>query len=564
MAVNPLQWMNIQQIAELAKKKWASQSQIQSGYNAIGQQPNIIQQAAQAQQPQQNQQAKQFAQSNPWFANPFASDATGDIAMAGRKAPTVATPQQPVIDRTIQPWGLQYDANNPWDFIKRINARKALGGKLSEDDIYNYQVALEAQQKSQTDMSQNPFADQLAQQNALIEQTQASQMSAREQQIARKQQELDAKYGSLKTAAQDAGRRQQEAGQTATSFSGFGRSTFNADQQVQIEKSTSQALQQLEAAKQMELEAYQAELEGADAETLSAMYSQITQTQLEANKRQLEAIAKTAEINAGMGSSMQEAINNLLSSASQSGMAIWPDDAKNLEIIATSVAGMTPEQRQTYLAQFDETTRALIEWAAAAAGWKWEAAKTQSVGSGKSERVYQRNPETQRYDIPVGWAWFGWGGWWSWGGAWGSTNVPLWPMNADLLSNLYKVARSVANSSVRSSWLIDPDAKLALWYITSNLTLEKITNLKKNWVSLWALSEWEWAALASSIGEIWPGNSKDVALEQLNRMIRNAWGIPLSKEDAKKWVNPIAPTTPNTPTTWAGTTASFDDLWNSL
>ena len=82
---------------------------------------------------------------------------TGDIAMAGRPAPTVATPSNPVVDRTIQPWWLQFDPNNPWDFIKRINARKALGGKLSEDDIYNYQVALEAQQKAQTDMSQNPF-----------------------------------------------------------------------------------------------------------------------------------------------------------------------------------------------------------------------------------------------------------------------------------------------------------------------------------------------------------------------------------------------------------------------
>ena len=74
----------------------------------------------------------------------------------------------------------------------------------------------------------------------------------------------------------------------------------------------------------MEPKHTKAELEGADAETLSSMYDQITQTQQATNKRQLEAIAKTAEINAGMGTSMQEAINNPLSSASQAGMAIWP------------------------------------------------------------------------------------------------------------------------------------------------------------------------------------------------------------------------------------------------
>lgn len=31
-----------------------------------------------------------------------------------------------------------------------------------------------------------------------------------------------------------------------------------------------------------------------------------------------------------------------------------------------------------------------------------EAAKTISIGSGKNERVMQWNPETGRYDIPVG------------------------------------------------------------------------------------------------------------------------------------------------------------------
>ena len=65
----------------------------------------------------------------------------------------------------------------------------------------------------------------------------------------------------------------------------------------------------------MELQAYQAELEGVDAETLSAMYDRINTTKEAANKRQLESIAKTAEINASMGASMQDAITNLLASA---------------------------------------------------------------------------------------------------------------------------------------------------------------------------------------------------------------------------------------------------------
>ena len=72
--------------------------------------------------------------------------------------------------------------------------------------------------------------------------------------------------------------------------------------------------------------------------------------------------------------------------------------------------------------------------------------KTISIGSGRSEKVYQRNPETQRYDIPVGWWAFGWWGWVWWGAGGILKNIPLWDLNSDILSNLYSVATAVAKS----------------------------------------------------------------------------------------------------------------------
>ncbi len=57
--------------------------------------------------------------------------------------------------------------------------------------------------------------------------------------------------------------------------------------------------------------------------------------------------------------------------------------------------------------------------------------------------------------------------------------MPLGDMNSDLLSNLYGIAKTVANSTVRSSGLLDPNAQFKLNYIKSNLTLEKIAELKK-------------------------------------------------------------------------------------
>jgi hypothetical protein len=42
--------------------------------------------------------------------------------------PTVATPEQPVIDKTFQT-GLEYDPNNPEDYLMRLNARLSTTGK---------------------------------------------------------------------------------------------------------------------------------------------------------------------------------------------------------------------------------------------------------------------------------------------------------------------------------------------------------------------------------------------------------------------------------------------------
>jgi len=74
----------------------------------------------------------------------------------------------------------------------RANARTALGGKLSEEDLFNYQVALSAKQKAE--MPADPFKDILAQQQTAIDEMKASQLSQRDRSIASKQQELDAKY----------------------------------------------------------------------------------------------------------------------------------------------------------------------------------------------------------------------------------------------------------------------------------------------------------------------------------------------------------------------------------
>jgi len=551
MVVNPLAGKSMADIAAMAKAKWASQWQIDAGYWAVGQSvPPIIQNAM-------GQWTPWIQQPKTWFANPFSQWEDGDIAMAGRRASTVATPNNPVIDRTIKPWDLQYDPNDPNSFVMRANARTALGGKLSEEDLFNYQVALSAKQKAE--MPEDPFKDILAQQQTAIDEMKASQLSQRDRSIASKQQELDAKYWQLRTSAEQAGQRRSDASQSATSFSGFGRSTFNADQQVQIEQSTSQAISQLEAAKQMELQAYQAELDGVDAETLSAMYDSINTTKEAANKRQLESIAEAAKINAGMGASMQDAITNLLASAWEAGMTIWPDDAKSLEAIAWAVSGMNAQQREEYLWNFDPQQRALIEWAANVAGrTSFEAPDIQKTG--KNSYGYF---DAQWNLINIGWG--SGGGGWGWGGGsgggwnqwpsndwtittfdpslssvyikvneWASLDIQrftklywisageltkqaqAWKYNTlsadvsnaldtlDILSANYPW-RNKAMLSETFAWRLNQDNAdfyRQYQYIKNNLTMDKLVALKSSWATFGALSDSERVAIWNAANAI--------------------------------------------------------------
>ena len=75
--------------------------------------------------------------------------------MAGRKAPTVATPSNPVINTQVVS-NLAYDPNDPEDFLLRTQAKAQSGGKLSEQEYYDALRAQKALQSMQ--INTDPFA----------------------------------------------------------------------------------------------------------------------------------------------------------------------------------------------------------------------------------------------------------------------------------------------------------------------------------------------------------------------------------------------------------------------
>jgi len=459
---------------------------------------------------------------------------------AKRKMPTVATPEDPV--KNFNVGALVYDETNPEDYLLKLKAKTATGKSPTEQEIYQWYVAEKAfadMQKAK--VATDPFADKQTALEERLAAAQSTELSSDAKALEEYKKSLEAQYESSRQELLESGKRQKDAAQQVFSFSWFGRSSDAAQTAVDIQQKTDGAINNLNLAMQAEIALKEAELAGSDGDTLSAINEEISAYRKAAQDWQIEALKSTQDANAKGWASYMDAIMNLAAAATKSGIELG--DAKNIQEMAGLARNADWSINEDFVASLPEDIQAIIRSAAMTSTGNKEPAKTQSVGSGRSEKVYQWNPVTERYDIPVWGAWFG-GGWgWGWGG--GSWSwVPLGDLGADLLSNLYTAASKIANSTVRSSGLLDPDAQLALNFVKSNLTLDRIKQLKQEWVSLGALSEGEWVALANTVGNVGAGNSKAAALEQINRMIRNAWGLPISLDDAKKKTNPIAPTTP--------------------
>lgn len=459
---------------------------------------------------------------------------------AKRKLPTVATPEDPV--KNFNVGALVYDETNPEDYLLKLKAKTATGKSPTEQEIYQWYVAERAFANMQkANLATDPFADRQTELQKRLEQAQSTELSSDAKALEDYKKSLEAQYESSRQELLASGARQKDAAQQVFSFSWFGRSSDAAQTAVDIQQKTDGAINNLNLAMQAEIALKEAELAGSDGDTLSAINEEISAYRKAAQDWQIEALKSTQDANAKGWASYMDAIMNLAAAATKSGIELG--DAKNIQEMAGLARNADWSINEDFVASLPEDIQAIIRSAAMTSTGNKEPAKTQSVGSGRSEKVYQWNPVTERYDIPVWGAGFGWGWGWGWGG--GSWSwVPLGDLGADLLSNLYTAASKIANSTVRSSGLLDPDAQLALNFVKSNLTLDRIKQLKQEWVSLGALSEGEWVALANTVGNVGAGNSKAAALEQINRMIRNAWGLPISLDDAKKKTNPIAPTTP--------------------
>ena len=347
-----------------------------------------------------------------------------------------------------------------------------------------------------------------------------------------------------------AGTREKESAQWVYSFSGFGRSTVAADKMVEIQKNTDTAIQNANLAMQAEIALKQAELEWADSDTLKALSTQIWEYRKAASDRQIASIKSTAEANQKAWTDYMTSLNNLMKAAADSGLDInksWFEQA------AKALQGMTPEQRTSYLATLEPEEAALLQWLSNATPWE-----TMTIGTGKNAYKVQYNPATKQRER-VWWGSIGWRGG-VWGKGWVGMWIALWSTWEIAVRKLQNIASRIKSSLARSSAVLDPDVQADINWLKYNLTLDKIWALKKSWVSLWALSEWEWTALWNAVwASITAWMSKTKSIEFINDMLWKFGAQPISTTDNKETVKKET-----TPTVTYKQTATNPKTWEKM
>ena len=346
---------------------------------------------------------RNYLMSNQSFANASTADQQNTINSILRKAATVATAQNPVVETNPNMESLQFDINDPQDYLDRLQARTALTWQqLTQEEYYNM---LKAQRAIQQQQYKNPYEDYLKQLQQQLADAQARERQRDEQALSAYTNRLNSEYSNLISQQNQMWEASKSAAQNVYSFSGFGRSSAAANKAAEIQDSTNRAIQALNQQKLAEIELKRAELEWADGDELTYLKNQMNTYNQAATQWQLQALSQMAEANAAAGNDAVTNITNMLAAAANSWIDITWDW---YERIITAFNGMTPEMQDAYLSTLSPTDQLLVLWwAANSADWNYK-----FVSATKYQKAWYFNEKTWEF-FPLSWGGTsGSGGWW--------------------------------------------------------------------------------------------------------------------------------------------------------
>ena len=237
--------------------------------------------------------------------------------------PKVATKQNPVVDMSKPkqtPSFNQYDTSAVssldmnWlqDFIDQTNIDVRRWTPLTpEREAQLMKAQRRIQELNTAQQMANPIEPQIS---ALEEQKkrEAERLALQSTNLIDKRRaELEAQYWIRTSELDKQWQSTMSAAQWVLSFSWFGRSTYAADKQAEIQQNVNQAKQSLQAEKDYAIARYQAELAWADAETLASYDEQIGQLRQLNTKFLIDSAQAMNEYNMQTSASYEEKISNI-------------------------------------------------------------------------------------------------------------------------------------------------------------------------------------------------------------------------------------------------------------
>ena len=219
-------------------------------------------------------------------------------------------------------WKVDYSTIDAMDiswvkrYVNEVRARASQGQEVT----YEEQVLLgEANNRIQADIQAQQVADPYEPRIAAEEKArdiESARLQAQSNTLINSEEaRINAIYQQRTTQAEEQWARAAQSAARSMSFSGLGRSTFNADQQVRIQEQTNQNMAILQEEKFLAVELYRAKLAWADSKALESYQTRINTLRDDSAKFMADQAVDINSFNQQNNASYEEKINNIMAYA---------------------------------------------------------------------------------------------------------------------------------------------------------------------------------------------------------------------------------------------------------
>lgn len=233
---------------------------------------------------------------------------------------------------------LQLDKKGLQDYIDMYDINSKKWVKITPQDEFKLRKAGQLLQEQSV---VNPYEEIAKKAQADYEELKLKSTNDINSQAELKKAQLDAKFQQDQAQIQRQWERVKQATQSALSFSGFGRSTFNAEKQAEIQSNVEWTINSLAQAKDLEYQKYMSELQWASAEQLWALSSQIAWLQAQSKQFIVDSAYKINQEQGQLWMDAQSKIENIIKLAnsipSQSFESMDKKTQKEIDNYAKSV-----------------------------------------------------------------------------------------------------------------------------------------------------------------------------------------------------------------------------------